>query len=69
MYEHFLTIYLVDSHLFIRLIQMSDLLVISNIGHFMYLVFSVQSRKQFGNNKQENKFYSLSFIVLPTLTT
>ena len=69
MYEHFLTIYLVDSHLFIRLIQMSDLLVISNIGHFMYLVFSVQSGKQFGNNKQENKFYSLSFIVLPTLTT
>ena len=68
MYEHFLTIYLVDSHLFIRLIQMSDLLVISNIGHFMYLVFSVQSGKQFGNNKQENKFYSLSFIVLPTLT-
>ena len=63
MYEHFLTIYLVDSHLFIRLIQMSDLLVISNIGHFMYLVFSVQSGKQFGNNKQENKFYSLSFIV------
>ena len=69
MYEHFLTIYLVDSHLFIRLIQMSDLLVLSNIGHFMYLVFSVQSGKQFGNNKQENKFYSLSFIVLPTLTT
>ena len=69
MYEHFLTIYLVDSHLFIRLIQMSDLLFISNIGHFMYLVFSVQSGKQFGNNKQENKFYSLSFIVLPTLTT
>ena len=69
MYEHFLTIYLVDSHLLIRLIQMSDLLVISNIGHFMYLVFSVQSGKQFGNNKQENKFYSLSFIVLPTLTT